>query len=140
MSAVSSLASLGMDIALRETKRSSERETLRSEEKRRTRDLLSDVAEESRKQQTALERRLAQERARAGAMGVGGYGGSADAVLRGLVDEDESQRAARRLEVAEKIEALRSAYGKKQRRSLLDTNDDWLRLTNDRPRNSRTFD
>ena len=61
---------------------------------RQIRDILTRDAEARRQQDQSLRRRLAEERARAGAAGTGGTGGSADAILRGLEEESRAVRAA----------------------------------------------
>ena len=128
MGAFSSLATLGLESALAEASNSAERERLRQDQRQRTRGVVADAAEEDRRQRQALARRLAQERARMGAMGVGTTGGSSDAVLRGLTDEADAARAARQLEVKQKLDSIRQLYSQQQKRNILESNDDWLNL------------
>ncbi len=66
--------------------------------------------------------------ARAGAAGVGSSGGSADAILRGLVEESRLLDAARRRETAQRVDEIRSAYDERRRRNLLDFADRTLTL------------
>ncbi len=62
------------------------------------------AAEQSETQRRiALKRAMARQRANFGAQGIGNGGGSSEAVLLGLFEESDEERAAR-----EKIETLRS--------------------------------
>ncbi len=67
-----------------------------------------------------MRRRLAEERARAGGAGVGSSGGSADAILAGLVQESRLREQARRQESNLKIEDIRNTFDDRSQRSLLD--------------------
>jgi hypothetical protein len=62
----------------------------------------------------ALRRAVARQRASFGAQGVGSSGGSADAVLLGLFDESEEQKAERqRLDDLRNYASQTESYGKK---------------------------
>lgn len=121
MGALSSLATLGLDLALAQKAREQEEDRLKDQRRQEIRRIRASDAEEQRRQQAALARRLAQERARAGAMGISGTGGSIDAVLRGLEEESRALQDARGRETAARISAVRQRYDGRSRRNLLDT-------------------
>lgn len=121
MGALSSLATLGLELALAQKARDEQQDQLEDQRRREIRRLRIAEAEEQRRQQAALARRLAQERARAGAMGIASSGGSIDAVLSGLEEESRALRDARRRETAARIDAIRERYETRGRRNLLET-------------------
>ncbi len=121
MGALTSLATMGLELALARKARDDQREQLKEQRRHEIRRLRLAEEEEQRRQQAALARRLAQERARAGALGIGGSGGSIDAVLRGLEEEARAIREARQRETDARIDAVRTRYDARMRRSLLDT-------------------
>ena len=121
MGALSSLATLGLELALAQKARDEQRDQLKDQRRQEIRRIRAAAAEEQRRQQAALARRLAEERARAGALGIGGSGGSFDAVLRGLEEESRAIRAARQRETEARIEGVRARYEARGRRSLLET-------------------
>ncbi len=121
MGALTSLATMGLELALARKARDDQREQLKEQRRHEIRRLRLTEEEEQRRQQAALARRLAQERARAGALGIGGSGGSIDAVLRGLEEEARAIREARQRETDARIDAVRTRYDARMRRSLLDT-------------------
>jgi hypothetical protein len=86
MGALSSLASVGLNLALAQQASKRQSSDINAERDRQIRAIRQRDEEERRQQQEELRRRLATQRARAGAAGVGG-GGSADAVLRGLLEK-----------------------------------------------------
>lgn len=126
MGAFSSLATLGLDLALSQAARRQKDDSLDREQDRRAQQILAASAEDRRQAQLTLRRRLAEERARAGASGVGGSGGSADAVLRGLEEESRALQAARDAEARGRIDALDSTFGERRQRNLLDYSSRWL--------------
>ena len=87
MGALNSLATLGLNLALSQRAQANESKELRQERDRQIQAIRLRDAEDGRQQEQALRRRLAEERARAGGAGVGSSGGSADAILAGLVQE-----------------------------------------------------
>jgi hypothetical protein len=99
MGAFSSLATLGLNLALQRQAQRAEDRKLEKDRDRQLGDIAARDAEASRLQDLTLRRRLAEERARAGASGVGGTGGSADAILRGLEEEGRAVQAAQEDEV-----------------------------------------
>ncbi len=125
MGALSSLATLGLELALAQKAREEEKDRLDEQRRQEIRRIRLAEAEEQRRQQAALARRLAQERARAGAMGISGSGGSIDAVLRGLEEESRALQEARGRETAARIAAVRDRYEARTRRSLLDGAGQW---------------
>jgi hypothetical protein len=121
MGALSSLATLGLELALAHKAREERENELEDRRRQEIRRIRAAEAEEQRRQQAVLARRLAQERARAGAAGVASSGGSIDAVLRGLEEEARALRDARSRETAARIASVRERYEARGRRSLLDT-------------------
>lgn len=62
------------------------------------------TADAETKRRTALKRAMARQRANFGSQGVGSTTGSAEAVLLGMFDESDEERASR-----EKMDSLRSS-------------------------------
>jgi hypothetical protein len=120
MGALNSLATLGLNLALNQQAQTAESRELRQERDRQIAAIQQGDAEDRRQQEQALRRRLAEERARAGAAGVGSSGGAADAVLAGLVQESRLQDEARRRESALRVDDIRTSFEGRRRRSLLD--------------------
>ena len=130
MGALNSLATLGFNLALSQQAQQAQNKQLRQERDRQVREIQLRDAEASRTQDLALKRRLAEERARAGAAGVGGTGGSADAILRGLAEESRALEAARSKESAQRIDEVRRTYDGRRRQNLLDFTGRWLAAGN----------
>jgi hypothetical protein len=128
MGAYTSLATLGLNLALSRQAQKNEAKQLKDERDRQVRDIVARDAEARRQQEQSLRRRLAEERARAGAAGVGGSGGSADAVLRGLEEESRAVQDARSDETARRLDLARETFGQRRRSSLLDYTGRWLSL------------
>ncbi|MCX8100445.1 MAG: hypothetical protein RMK81_13540 [Geminicoccaceae bacterium] len=123
MGALTSLATLGLDLALAQKAREDEADRIKEQRRAEIRRIRAADLEDQRRQQAALARRLAQERARAGALGIAGTGGSFDAVLRGLEEESRALRDARQRETSARIDAVRERLGARSRRNLLDVTD-----------------
>jgi hypothetical protein len=119
MGALSSLASVGLNLALAEQASQRQSNDVKAERDRQIRAIRERDEEARRQQQEALRRRLAAQRARAGAAGVGG-GGSADAVLRGLVEEAEASEQARTAASNRQISGIRRSASRSRRNNLLD--------------------
>ena len=120
MGALSSLASVGLNLALAQQASQRQSSDVNAERDRQIRAIRQRDEEERRQQQDELRRRLATQRARAGAAGVGG-GGSADAVLRGLIEEADADRAgARPPPRACRISDIRRSASRSRRNNLLD--------------------
>jgi hypothetical protein len=126
MGAYSSLATLGLNLALSRQAQRQEDRQLQQDRDRQVRDILARDAETRKQQDQALRRRLAEERARAGAAGTGGTGGSADAILRGLEEESRSTRAAQEDATERQIDRLRDTYADRRRSNLLELSNRWL--------------
>ncbi|MDX6748784.1 hypothetical protein SH611_03085 [Geminicoccaceae bacterium 1502E] len=126
MGALTSLATMGLNMAMAQRAQKREDRQLEQERDRAIRQIKAADAETRRREQDLLKRRLAEERARAGASGTGSSGGSIDAILRGLTAESSAADAARRARSRGRVEDLRSSYGEQRRRSLLDLNQRWL--------------
>lgn len=128
MGALNSLATVGLNLALNQQAQKAQSKQLRRERDRQIEEIRLRDAEASRQQEAALKRRLAEERARAGAAGVGGTGGSADAVLRGLVEESRALAAARAQQTAQQLDEVRRVYDQRRRQNLLDFTGRWLSI------------
>lgn len=126
MGALTSLATTGLNLAVAQRREDATQKKLDGEQQQRSEQVLGRAQEDRRERDTALRRRLAEERARAGAGGVGGSGGSIDAVLSGLVAESSAQQTASDAETRSRLDALRGTYDARSRRSLLDYNSRWL--------------
>ena len=126
MGALSSLATVGLNMALSGPAQKSQDKQLKAQRDQQIQQIQLQSAEDKRTSDAALKRRLAEERARAGASGVGGNGGSADAVLRGLEEESSALQASRDAEDAQRIAAIRDTFGERRKRNLLDFGSQWL--------------
>ena len=119
MGALSSLATVGLNLALAQQAAQRQSGDIKAERDRQVRAIRERDQEALRQQQETLRRRLAAQRARAGAAGIGG-GGSADAVLRGLVEEAEASEQARSAASNRQISNIRRSASRSRRNSLLD--------------------
>ncbi|MEM7022797.1 MAG: hypothetical protein AAF637_09395 [Pseudomonadota bacterium] len=119
MGAFSSLASTGLNLALSQQAASAQASDARKERNQRIQELQARSREETRKRREELRRRLAAERARAGAAGVATAGGSSDAVLRGLVEQNDAVNRSTANSVNRQINALRQDARSSRRDSLL---------------------
>jgi hypothetical protein len=126
MGALNSLATLGLNLALSQQAQRAQDKGLRRQRDREIEQIRARDEEARRQQDVALRRRLAEERARAGAAGVGSTGGAADAVLAGLVEEARQADAARSLQSDLRVDEIRKAYDNRRRSSLLDFTSRWL--------------
>jgi hypothetical protein len=120
MGALTSIAALGLNAALAARSASNERREINAERDRQIAEIQARDAEVERERQAALRRTLAAQRARLGAAGVGGAGGSAEAVLRGLTEESERERAARQDASSRRIGEARATASGRRRSNLLD--------------------
>jgi len=120
MGALNSLATLGLNLALNQQAQQAEGKELRQERDRQLQAISLRDAQDQRQQEQSLRRRLAEERARAGGAGVGSSGGSADAILAGLVEESRALDAERRQQSGLRIDDIRRSFDARSRRSLLD--------------------
>lgn len=119
MGALSSLATVGLNLALAQQAAGRQSDETKGERNRQIQAIRQRDEEQRRQQEEALRRRLASQRARAGAAGVGG-GGSADAVLRGLVEEADATEQARTAASNRQISDIRRSAGRSRRNNLLD--------------------
>jgi hypothetical protein len=126
MGALNSLATLGLNLALGQQAQRAQSKELRQDRDSQIRAIQLRDAEARRQQELSLRRRLAEERARAGAAGVGNTGGSADAILSGLVEESRLLDASREAEAQQRIDEIRKAYETRRRSNLLDFAGRWL--------------
>jgi hypothetical protein len=120
MGALNSLATLGLNLALSQQAQQAESKELRQERDRQLQAISLRDAQDQRQQEQSLRRRLADERARAGGTDVGSSGGSADAILAGLVEESRALDTERRQQSGLRIDEIRRSFDARSRRSLLD--------------------
>lgn len=119
MGALNSLATTGLNLALsQQAAQRQSRDTARDRD-RQIRAIQQQTDEQRRREQEDLRRRLAAQRARAGAAGVG-RSASSRAVLRGLTEEAEAADTAREQAAQLRIDELRRRASSAQRRNLLD--------------------
>jgi septal ring-binding cell division protein DamX len=121
MGGLSSLASLGLNVALGQEAARRESKDLKKERDRQLAAIMRDNQEAERQQANALRRRQASERARAGATGTATTGGSIDAILRGLEREAELDGASRRAATSARVQQIRDSFGTRRRNNLLTT-------------------
>ena len=119
MGGLSSLASLGLNVALRQQAARREGRDLKKERDRQIAALMRDTEESERQQATALRRRQASGRARAGAAGTATSGGSIDAIMRGLERDVDLDADARRQATSARIDQIIDTFGSKRRNNLL---------------------
>jgi hypothetical protein len=119
MGALSSLATVGLNLALAQQASQRQSDDVKAERDRQIRAIRQRDEEQRRQQEEALRRRLASQRARAGAAGVGS-GGSADAVLRGLIEQAEASEQVRAATSNRQISDIRRSASRSRRNNLLD--------------------
>jgi hypothetical protein len=119
MGALSSLATVGLNLALAQQAARQQSHTINAERDRQIQAIRARDEEQQRQADEALRRRLAAERARAGAAGVSG-GGSANAVLRGLIEEANAAGQARTAASSRQIADIRQSASRSRRTNLLD--------------------
>jgi len=136
MGGLSSLANLGLNVALSQQAAQRQNKDLEKERDRQIAAIMRDNREAERQQAGALRRRQASERARAGATGTATTGGSIDAILRGLEREAELDSAARRETAAARVQQIRATFGTRQRSNLLNTTNRLLGTSNSTLRRS----
>lgn len=129
MGGLNSIAALGANLALGQEAQRRESKQLAREKDRAITNLLERDLERDRQQQLSLRRRIAEQRARAGASGVATTGGSLDAVLRGLERETEEDLQAQKRDTARQIAELRDRFSEKRSRNLLDFSNRLLSST-----------
>jgi len=118
MGALSSLASVGLNLALAQQASERQSRDANAERNRQIQAIRQRDAEQQRQQEDALRRRLAAQRARAGAAGVSG-GGSANAVLRGLTEDAVAAEQALTADSNRRIAEIRRSSSSRDR-NLLD--------------------
>lgn len=119
MGGLSSLASLGLNVALGQEAAKRENRNLKKERDRQIEAIMRDNRDAERQQASALRRRQASERVRAGATGTATTGGSIDAILRGLERETEFDNNARRDVASARVQQIRDTFGTRRRNNLL---------------------
>ncbi len=119
MGALSSLASVGLNLALAQQASARQSRDVNAERDRQIQAIRQRDEEQQRQQEETLRRQLAAQRARAGAAGVSG-GSSANAVLRGLTEEALATEQARAAESSSRIADIRRSASSSRSRNLLD--------------------
>jgi hypothetical protein len=119
MGALSSLATLGLNLALAQQASKQQSGSVKAERDRQIAAIRQRDEQQQREQADLLRRRLAAQRARAGASGVGGSG-SAGAVLRGLMEEATTENRARAATSNRQIAEIRRSASQQRRSNLLD--------------------
>jgi len=119
MGALSSLASVGLNLALADQAQRRRSRTINTERDERIGAIERRNAEEQRTIDERLRRQLATQRARAGAAGVGGSSTS-NAVLRGLIEEASVAEQAAQQQASESIATLNQNARNARRNNLLD--------------------
>lgn len=122
MGALSSLATIGLNLALADQAQRRQSRRIDDERDRRIDEIERRSAEEQRQTAERLRRQLASQRARAGAAGVGGSA-STNAILRGLIQEASATEQAQRQEAAQSIATLNRNARSARRNNLLDLAD-----------------
>jgi hypothetical protein len=126
MGAYTSLATLGLDLALSQAGQRGRSDQLAKEQSQQESDILASDAVAQQQQQAAVAQRMAAERAQMGAAGVGATGGSADAVLSGLQDQADLGQEALNAQTTSRLDQVQQAFDERQRANLLDFSNQWL--------------
>jgi len=119
MGALSSLASVGLNLALANQAQRRQSRTVNAERDRRVDEIERRNAEEQRRAAERLRREISSQRARAGAAGVGGSA-SSNAILRGLVEEASTADQVRQQEASQSVATLNRNARNARRNNLLD--------------------
>ncbi|MGI9487320.1 MAG: hypothetical protein ACR2RF_15875 [Geminicoccaceae bacterium] len=119
MGALSSLASVGLNLALADQAQRRQSRTINAERDQQVDAIERRNAEEQRKIEDRLRRQLASQRARAGAAGIGGSA-SSNAILRGLVEEASVIDQARQQEASQSVATINSNARNARRNNLLE--------------------
>lgn len=119
MGALSSLASVGLNLALADQAQRRQSKTINADRDQKIDSIERRNAEEERKVEERLKRQLASQRARAGAAGVGGSA-SSNAVLRGLVEEASAVDQARQQEASQSVASINRDARNARRSNLLE--------------------
>jgi hypothetical protein len=119
MGALSSLASVGLNLALADQAQKRQAKEINAARDDDIRKIEQRDAEEQRRAADRLRRQLATQRARAGAAGLGNSA-SSTAVLRGLVQQAAELDQALRDESSQAIEAINQGARNARRANLLD--------------------
>lgn len=119
MGALSSLASVGLNLALAEQSQRRQSRGVNADRDRRVDAIERRSADEQRRATERLRRQLASQRARAGASGVGGSA-STNAILRGLIEEASAAEQSNQQEAAQSIATINRSARTARRNNLLD--------------------
>lgn len=119
MGALSSLASVGLNLALADQAQKRQSRTINADRDQKIDSIEQRSAEEQRKIEERLRRQLASQRARAGAAGIGGSA-SSNAILRGLVEEASAVDQARQQQVSQSVSTINRNARDARRSNLLE--------------------
>jgi hypothetical protein len=122
MGALSSLASVGLNLALADQAQRRRSRSINAERDDRIGAIERRSAEEQRRIAERLRRQLASQRARSGAAGVGGSA-SSNAILRGLIEEASVAEQNEQQETSQAISTLNRNARNARRNNLLDLAD-----------------
>ena len=128
MGAYSSLATLGFDLALSQAAQRSRSDQLGKQEDQQVGDVLASDAATREQQAADLAEKMAAQRARLGAAGVGTTGGSADAVLSGLEDQADLAQQSLDAQTTSRLDQVQQTFDQRQRANLLDFSNRWLNV------------
>jgi hypothetical protein len=126
MGAYSSLATLGLNLALSQAAQRSRNDQLGKQADQQVNDILASDAASRQQQAQAQAEQMAAARARLGAAGVGTTGGSADAVLSGLQDQGDLTQQALDAQTTSRLDQVQQSFDQRQRANLLDFSNRWL--------------
>jgi len=119
MGALSSLATVGLNLALADQAQKRQTREVNTKRDEDIRKIEQQDSEERRRAANQLRRQLATQRARAGAAGLN-TSASSTAVLRGLIQEAATADQARRNQSAQAIETINRGARSARRANLLD--------------------
>ena len=111
---------VGMDFLMKQQQAKTSNRTAQAQADAQTASVRRSQEIEARRKREALKRITATQRARFGAQGTGGRGGSADAVLGGLAKPVEEDIENSRLMAGDKINQIQSNFNQTRRANLLE--------------------
>ncbi|MEM9046693.1 MAG: hypothetical protein AAGC81_18585 [Pseudomonadota bacterium] len=122
MGALSSLATVGLNLALADQAQRRQSRTINAERDQRVDTIERRNAEERRRIEDRLRRQLASQRARAGAAGIGGSA-SSNAIIQGLIEEASIADQANQQEASQSIATINRNARNARRNNLLELAD-----------------
>ena len=122
MGALSSLATVGLNLALADQAQRRQSRTINAERDQRIDTIERRNAEERRRIEDRLRRQLASQRARAGAAGIGGSG-SSNAIIQGLIEEASIADQTSQQEASQSVATINRNARNARRNNLLELAD-----------------